>query len=65
MVGNRLVYPTYVLQAGAFLAGALFVDMPFSQKMRLLGVFIVRFLFPSVPYLYNTICAIKRPDPRG
>ena len=25
MVGNRLGYPTYVLQAGAFLAGAFFL----------------------------------------
>ena len=55
MVGGRLGYPPYVLQAGAFLAGALFScfrmpllkKMPFEacvydQKKPFLGVCIVK-----------------------
>ena len=33
MVGDRLGYPTYVLQAGAFLTGALFFYKTFSYRM--------------------------------
>ena len=34
MIVTRLGYPTYVLQAGAFLEGALFFEMPLLYKMH-------------------------------
>ena len=42
MIGNRLGYPIYVLQAGAFLAGALVL---FIKNAFLGGVCIVTMFF--------------------
>ena len=51
MNGNRLGYPTYVLQAGAFLAGAVFFCyLLFSYKMPFWFVFVVT----------KIICIVKR-----
>ena len=51
MVGNRLGYPTYVLQARAFLAGDLSC---FSHALSMQNVFVVRFYYNK----YMFVCVL-------
>ena len=56
MVRNRIGYPTYVLQAVAFLAGALFFCLQAA---------VVKNAFLDASMFKQTIFIVKRAHPRG
>ena len=64
MVGDRLGYATYVLQAGAFLAGPfLFLTCPFHKQMHFCVFVLYKMPFAEFSFYQKTIM-IKKTRPR-